>query len=88
MKQFLTSSFLLMLGTMNLWSQNGLKADYFDGKDFNRYVTTNFVDNIDFYWNKTPPVEGINPHVCSIRFTGRLTPPETGEYTFSARESR
>jgi len=85
MKQLLNLYFLLILGTINLWSQSGLKADYFDGKDFNRYVTTKFVDKIDFYWNDYPPVEGINPHVCSIRFTGRLKSPKTGVYTFSAR---
>ena len=75
----------MMLGILQVYSQNGLKADYYDGKDFNRYVTSNYVDNIDFYWLTTPPVEGINPRECSIRYTGRIKSPKTGEITFSAR---
>ncbi len=85
MKHLLTIYFLLMLGMSHLWSQKGLKADYFNGTQFNQYVATNFVDNIDFYWNKIPPVQGINPHECSIRYTGQLKSPKTGVYTFSAR---
>ena len=85
MKRLLTIYFFLMLGTIHSLSQSGLKADYFDGTEFNRYVATNYVDNIDFYWNQTPPVPGINPHVCSIRYTGNLKSPTTGAYTFLAR---
>ena len=85
MKRLLTIYFLLLLGTIHSLSQSGLKADYFDGTEFNRYVATNYVDNINFYWNQRPPVPGINPHVCSIRYTGQLTSPKTGAYTFSAR---
>lgn len=85
MKQLLTIYSLLILGNFNLQAQNGLKADYYDGTYFNRYVATNYVDNIDFYWNNSPPVEGINPHECSIRYTGRIKAPKTGTYTFSAR---
>ena len=62
-----------------------IRDSYYDGRNFERYVATEFVDNIDFFWNRTPPVEGINPHVCSVRYTGRLTTPKTGTYTFSAR---
>lgn len=85
MKQLLIISFLLMLGTPHLRAQNGLKADYFNGTQLNQFVATNFVDNLDFYWNESPPIEGINPHECSIRYTGRLKSPKTGVYTFSAR---
>ncbi len=74
-----------MLGISNLWSQNGLKADYYDGRHFERYVATQYVEKIDFYWNRTPPVEGINPHLCSVRYIGQLKSPKTGIYTFSAR---
>ena len=85
MKHLLSFYFLLIISTTNLLAQNGLKADYYDGTKFNRYVTTDYVDKIDFYWNNTPPVEGINPHKCSVRYTGRLKAPKTGAYTFSAR---
>lgn len=85
MKHLQIIYFLLILGTAHLQSQTGLKADYFNGTEFNEYVATNYVDNIDFYWNWSPPVEGINPHKCSIRYTGQLKTPKTGVYTFSAR---
>ena len=85
MRQLLAIYFLWVFSSINLWSQQGLKADYFDGTNFNRYVATEYVDNIDFYWNRKPPVEGINPHVCSVRYTGRLKSGKTGVYTFSAR---
>ncbi len=85
MKKLLSIYFLFILGTIHLSAQGGLKAEYFDGTEFNRYVATNTVDHIDFYWNQTPPVKGINPHKCSIRYTGRLKSTQTGTYSFSAR---
>lgn len=85
MKHLLPIYFLLILGTTHLSSQTGLKADYYNGTQFNHYVATNYVDNIDFYWNRSPPVAGINPHECSIRYTGQLKTSKAGTYTFSAR---
>ena len=85
MKNLLSIYFLLVVGFTNLFAQSGLKADYFDGTEFNRYVATNYVDKIDFYWNRTPPVKGINPNKCSVRYTGKLKSPKTGMITFFAR---
>ena len=67
------------------FGQKGLIAEYYDGRDFDRKVTTRIESTIDLNWNRVPPVPGINPHVCSIRWTGELTPQESGYYTFSAR---
>ena len=66
-------------------AQQGLKATYYNGTDFNEKVATRTDKMIDLSWNDEPPVPGLNPHDCSIRWTGRLTAPETGTYTFSAR---
>ncbi|MEO1259686.1 MAG: PA14 domain-containing protein [Bacteroidota bacterium] len=66
-------------------AQNGLLAEYYDGTNFNRKVATRIDDKIDMYWNNRPPVPGIDPHECSIRWTGQLKAPKTGVYTFSAR---
>ena len=85
MRQLFIIVILFILGIINISAQTGVKADYYDGTQFNQYVATNYVDNIDFYWNDSPPVSGINPHVCSIRYTGRIKAPKTGTYTFSAR---
>ncbi len=81
----LTLANLFLFVPMYVISQNGLKAEYFDGIEFNRLVATRTDQEIDLYWNRKPPVEGINPHVCSIRWTGRLKAPKTGTYKFSAR---
>ncbi len=65
--------------------QSTLKAEYFNGTNFEEKVTTRTEANIDKSWNDVPPVPGLDPHYCSIRWTGRITAPETGTYTFSAR---
>ncbi|MBK9016648.1 MAG: hypothetical protein IPM82_22630 [Saprospiraceae bacterium] len=74
---------LLLVGS--LIAQQGLKADYYNGTNFNQKVATRTEPNIDKSWNDIPPVPGLDPHDCSIRWTGRLTAPETGTYTFSAK---
>ena len=76
---------MLILAATGLLAQEGLKAEYYDGTQFDHYVATTYVDNIDFYWNQVPPVKGINPHECSVRYTGKLQSPKTGPVTFSAR---
>ncbi|MBK8561958.1 MAG: OmpA family protein [Saprospiraceae bacterium] len=68
-----------------LAQQSTLKAEYFNGTNFEEKVTTRTEANIDKTWNDMPPVPGLDPHFCSIRWTGRITAPETGTYTFSAR---
>jgi outer membrane protein OmpA-like peptidoglycan-associated protein len=66
-------------------AQPGLRGDYFDGQNFDRYVTSRTDNRIDFSWNDTPPVKGIDPHNCTIKWTGFLVAPETGSYIFSAK---
>lgn len=69
---------------VSLWGQNGLKAEYYNGTEFNELVTIRTEQNIDQSWNDVPPVKGIDPHHCSIRWTGQITSPQAGTYTFSA----
>lgn len=78
---FMSMLFMVQFGM----AQGTIKVDYYDGQNFDRYVTTRMEDHIDKYWNEVPPVDGIDPHDCSIRFTTRLKPGLTGEYAFSAR---
>ena len=75
-------SFTLLVATA--MAQQGIKGDYFDGQNFEKYVSTRVDSKIDVSWHRTPPVAGINPQHCSIRWTGQLTAPESGTYTFSA----
>ncbi len=81
----LTVLLFLILFSLNLQAQQGLKAEYFNGTDFDEKIAERIDANIDFYWNHTAPFPGMNPNVCSVRWTGRLKSPESGTYTFSAR---
>ena len=65
-------------------AQQGIKGEYFDGENFEKYVATRIDSKIDLSWLRTPPVEGVNAQHCSIRWTGQLTAPESGTFTFSA----
>ena len=71
------------LGVTHVLAQQGLKGDYYDGDNFQKYVATRIDSKIDLSWLIHPPVAGINPRYCSIRWTGRLFAPESGTYTFS-----
>ena len=77
--------FLFFSISLNVISQTGLRGDYYDGQNFDKYIGTMAAEKIDFYWDRKPPIEGMNPHVCSVRWTGRIKSPQTGTYTFSAR---
>jgi len=76
---------LIILVGSTIVGQGGLVAEYYDGANFERKVATRIETKIDHYWNNEPPVPGIDPHVCSIRWTGKLSVPEPGSYRFSAR---
>lgn len=84
MKQLLFFSFQIFLATL-LTAQGGLKVEYYNGVEFNEKVATRVDSKIDMSWNDNPPVPGLDPHHCSIRWTGILNAPETGTYTFSAQ---
>jgi outer membrane protein OmpA-like peptidoglycan-associated protein len=75
---------LLLVGCLSA-QPSTLRAEYYNGTEFNQKVTTRIESNIDKAWNDIPPVPGIDPHNCSIRWMGRITAPKTGTYTFSAK---
>lgn len=78
--------FLLFLSTkISLYAQQGLKGYYHDGTNFERFVATRIDPNINFLWRNKPPIAGVTPDKCSIRWLGYLTAPETGDYVFSAK---
>jgi outer membrane protein OmpA-like peptidoglycan-associated protein len=39
---------------------------------------------VDFVWDNVAPARGLDPHVFSIRWTGQLSAPESGNYVFRA----
>jgi outer membrane protein OmpA-like peptidoglycan-associated protein len=75
----------ISLFATNVQSQQGLKAEYYDGTEFDSLVATKYVANINESWYDNAPVPGIDPHECSIRWTGKLSTAITGSYTFSAQ---
>lgn len=81
---FYLAFIVLILLPNSHYAQGGLLAEYYDGKDFNTFVTQEYVGNIENYWDQTPPVDGIDPHYCSIRWTGKLKPAKSATYLFAA----
>lgn len=61
---------------------NGLKGEYYEGIDFEKFVLTRRDATIDFDWGHQPPAPGMPAEQFSVRWTGWLVPPVSGEYTF------
>lgn len=59
-------------------ASNGLKGDYYEGVDFERFVTSRRDATIDFTAGQRPA--GIPYEEFSVRWTGWLRPPYTGRY--------
>ena len=68
-------------------SKWGLKGEYFANTDFSgNAVLTRTDPQIQFDWNAASPAPGIPMKAFSVRWTGTLTPPAAGDYTFSVRK--
>ncbi|HEV2348628.1 MAG TPA: glycoside hydrolase family 3 C-terminal domain-containing protein [Terriglobia bacterium] len=62
----------------------GLKGEYFAGNDFSGSpVLTRTDAQIQFDWNGAAPAPGVPMQAFAVRWTGTLTPPGPGDYTFS-----
>ncbi len=60
---------------------HGLYAEYFNNTDLKgKPVLTRIDTTLEPYWGLSSPGEGIPAHEFSMRWTGTITPPETGEY--------
>ena len=59
---------------------DGLKGDYYAGRDFNTFVVSQRDAAIDFDWHHENPVPGLPAEDFSVRWTGWLVPPATGHY--------
>ncbi len=68
-------------------SATGLEAEYFSNADFSGQPALTRTDSqIQFNWNAAAPVPGIPMKAFSVRWTGTLTPPGPGDYTFGIDE--
>jgi beta-glucosidase len=61
---------------------NGLQAQYYDNMTLSGTpVATQTDPNVDYDWTSAP-VAGLGTTGYSVKFTGTITPPATGTYTF------
>lgn len=74
----------LLLFCAHIVAQSGLQGEYYTGRNFNKKILTRTDQQIDFDWTGKSPVPGLGESEYSIRWTGKLTPPVTGKYLFSA----
>jgi outer membrane protein OmpA-like peptidoglycan-associated protein len=65
-------------------AQQGLQGEYFNGRNFDEKILTRTDAQISFVWDNVAPAPGLDAHVFSVRWTGKLLAPETGTYMFRA----
>lgn len=65
-------------------AQPGLQGEYYDGRNFDKKILTRTDNQINFDWTGKSPASGLGESEYSIRWTGKLTPPVSGKYLFSA----
>lgn len=77
--------FLLLCNlTFNAKAQQGLLGEYYNGKNFDQKVLTRTDPQINFVWNGIAPATGLDPNVFSVRWSGKIQAPESGNYLFRA----
>jgi len=60
----------------------GLDAEYFSGRNLAKSVLKRVDAKIDFEWGGGAPAEAVGADDFSVRWTGTISPPESGQYTF------
>lgn len=69
-------------------SPAGLKAEYFNNRELGGAPAVTRVDSqVNFSWDRQPPVPGIDALNFSARWSGDLLPPGTGAYRFAVSAS-
>jgi beta-glucosidase len=65
---------------------NGLTGEYFASSSFDgKPVLTRIDKQIDFDWNAAIPIAGVPQNTFAVRWTGSITPPAAGSYSFAMR---
>ena len=64
---------------------NGLKGEYFNNMDFTDLVITRIDPEISFNWGMGSPAGGVEEDTFSVRWTGYVVPPSSGNYVFYCR---
>lgn len=60
----------------------GLRGEYFDNEDFTNLKLTRTDTTVDFNWGFSAPDPAINSENFSIRWTGQIIAPATGNFVF------
>lgn len=63
-------------------SEAGLLGEYFSGQDLKTSVARRIDATIDFEWSAQEPIPDLGKDYFSVRWTGKIKAPETGDYTF------
>jgi len=62
-------------------STRGLKIEFFNSKNLNGAPVYTTIDpNLNFYWHNLSPAPGVNPDNFSVRWSGYISVPVSGEY--------
>ncbi|MCC7465399.1 MAG: OmpA family protein [Saprospiraceae bacterium] len=76
---------LVLISACLAKAQQGFLAEYYNGRNFDQLVLTRTDPKIHFVWENVPPAPGMDPHIYSVRWTGKLKAPESGQYFFRAK---
>ncbi|MNI07530.1 Mannan endo-1,4-beta-mannosidase precursor [compost metagenome] len=60
--------------------RQGLRAEYYDNKDFTSFKEFRQDSTIDFNWRQLAPLPSMEPDTFSVRWTGKLKPTYTETY--------
>jgi hypothetical protein len=60
----------------------GLKAEYFDNRDFTNLLVTRVDAAVNFDWGSGAPAAGMGPDDFAVRWTGQVKPKFSEGYTF------
>jgi hypothetical protein len=63
-------------------SPQGLRAEYFDTPKFTSLKVSRIDPNVNFDWGTGTPDPSMDGDTFSVRWTGQITVPATGSYTF------
>lgn len=61
--------------------EQGLSGTYYNGNNFTKKVVEAVDRKIDFTWGITNPHPEVNVDTFTVRWEGKLLPPESGDYT-------
>jgi autotransporter-associated beta strand protein len=82
-KDALTTSATATVGIVVGATGTGLKGEYFDDVHFSKPKLTRTDAEINFDWGTDSPDKSVEADTFSVRWSGLLLVPETGNYTFS-----